>query len=846
MKRYEYDLYVFNNEDIIHIPFDNLLNIPVPDIIKNHLKTIYDTETVNIYQISNEYRTVLKLYIVDEDDFGYEVTDLYEKLSSKIVNSMYTIFSKREKEYRQIISKNNAAYLMSKWNLLRKNTTLKYESLKKSVDCANIILSGFNTEGMFESDNYFKYKNSEKQKISLIEERYKLKARNNDIIEFSENEIENYIKMSYILKNETYFNPDILIKERNEALLNVVLNSENEFKKLFYRLLRRGIYIRKVNDRIRFYTLLSDESLINLRSSFGITSVNDRDLRYDFQKEDNWIDEYFVHYMDDNKKYEPIRNESYEMDILSQKKDIKTRILEENNEEYVKIQHHSMYNLFIQMKNLRDRFNRLNDVLSYINIMKYGSENEKKKAFIDKKIINFKDISYYPVTVKYIDSKGEEKESVYNNEKEITDMMYELSEKYVSDFNRKLKTPKNKFYYTRFLYLESYMKKNPSTDTMINGKETRAAVLDKSEEKAIFEENNENVTAHYINDFYCDSGDILEYLDINFLTQDKIHNFKSFLGVRSNFEYKKHKSIDIINLMKTFGQLGVDISNRIKMFKRDYVKNLKVRKRVDVRLHKEDNTYKRISDIYSHLDFLKLRVKMLSKVKERDIIPMMFELSTIKIPCIAASDIRLEVARYKKYSISSKDSVYVVDRTEESKKGDIVIDTNYLMYLSVCELSNIFRYSAVMTHQKDRWNIIRKYAGFEKKKDVFIPELTFTNEIYNLNKIRNALPDENDVIKGFVFAKPLNYTDVFNIGYDRRTFLPMSAMNILPTVNVFSNTVNELRRKVEKYDGYEFYYINRETAEIMDSHSYLKKVWLNGLRDDEKRRLVTLEKQING
>ena len=665
MKRYEYDLYVFHNEDIIHIPFDNLLNIPVPDFIKNHLKTIYDTENVNIYQISNEYRTVLKLYIVDEDDFSYEVTDLYQKLTSKVVNSMYDIFSNREKEYRQIISKNNASYLMSKWNLLRKNTTLKYESLKKSVDCANIILSGFNTQGMFDNDNYFKYKDSEIQKISLIEKRYKLKAEDKDIIEFSENEIENYIKMSYVLKNKTYFNTDMLIKERNEALLNVVLNSETEFKKLFYRLLRRGIYIRKVNDRIRFYTLLSDESLINLRSSFGITSVNDRDLRYDFQKEDNWIDEYFVHYMDDSTKYEHIRNENYERDILSQKKDIKIRILEENNKEYVKIQHHGMYNLFIQMKNLRDRFNRLNEVLSYINVMKYGSENEKKKAFIDKKMINFKDISYYPVTVKYLDSKGEEKESVYNNEKEITDMMYELSEKYVSDFNRKLKTPKNKFYYTRYLYLESYMKKNPSTDIMINGKERRATVLDKTEEKAIFEQNDENSDTSHINDCYCDSSDLLEYLNINFLTQDKIHNFKSFLGVRANFEYKQHNSTDIINLMKTFGQLGVDISNRIKMFKRDYVKNLKVRKRVDVRLHKEDNTYKRISDIYSHLDFLKLRVKMLSKVKERDIIPMMFEIYTMKIPCITASDIRLEVARYKKYSISSKDSVYVVDRTDE-------------------------------------------------------------------------------------------------------------------------------------------------------------------------------------
>lgn len=247
MKRYEYNLYILDEDNVTSLTFDNILDIPVEDeVMKENLRRIYGTEKINIYQISNEYDIVLKVYIIDEDEFSYEVTDLYQKLASKVVNMMYGIFSKREKEYRSVISKNNSAYLMSKWNILRKNVILKYESLKKSVECANLILSGFENSYIFNDENFRKYYLLEKEKISLLEEQYLKKAGDKKVFKYSENETDNYIKMSYILKNKNYFQKDLLIKERNEAFLKVILNSEKDFEKAFHRLSRRGIYMRKV------------------------------------------------------------------------------------------------------------------------------------------------------------------------------------------------------------------------------------------------------------------------------------------------------------------------------------------------------------------------------------------------------------------------------------------------------------------------------------------------------------------------------------------------------------------------------------------------------------------------
>ena len=182
MKRYEYNLYILDEDNVTSLTFDNILDIPVEDeVMKENLRRIYGTEKINIYQISNEYDIVLKVYIIDEDEFSYEVTDLYQKLASKVVNMMYGIFSKREKEYRSVISKNNSAYLMSKWNILRKNVILKYESLKKSVECANLILSGFENSYIFNDENFRKYYLLEKEKISLLEEQYLKKARDKKV-----------------------------------------------------------------------------------------------------------------------------------------------------------------------------------------------------------------------------------------------------------------------------------------------------------------------------------------------------------------------------------------------------------------------------------------------------------------------------------------------------------------------------------------------------------------------------------------------------------------------------------------------------------------------------------------
>lgn len=845
MKRYEYYLYILDDDNVTTLIFDNILDIPLEDdTMRENLRRIYGTEKINIYQISNEYDIVLKVYIIDEDGFSYEVTDLYQKLASKVVNTMYGIFSDREKEFRTVISKHNSAHLLSKWNILRKNVILKYESLKKSVECANLILSGFKNDYMFNDENFKKYYLLENEKISLLEEQYIKKAGDKKVFKYSEHETDNYIKMSYILKNKDYFKKNLLVKERNEAFLKVILNSEKDFEKTFHRLSRHGIYMRKVNGTVRLYTAVENSFINDLIRQFNISSINERVLRYVSQ--DEWDYAYFIKYMENEEHYLNRRNEDLDMKINLQIKDMKDVILMRNDKEYTNLEKHKLFKIFVEMKNVRDKFYRLNEVLSYIEVKRTGTEYEKKHASYDKKNISMNPYSYFPVTIKYLDENSYQKEESYQNISEIENTMYELSEKYVSDFNRKLKTHENKFAYTRYLYLESYRKKNPATDTERNdGSTQRVLVKDKTSDDVTFFENESYLDEGcHIPECFCEIDDIMEYLDINLLTSDKVNRFIEFSDVRKNFEYRLHESSEIITLMKGFGQLGVDISNRIKMFKRDYVKNAKVRQRVDVRPHKKDNTFNRIKDIYSHLEFLEIRSRMLSKIKERDIIPMMFRISSLKIPCVTANDVRLEVARYKKYSISSKDSIYVFDRTDESLKGDVKVDTDYLMYLSVLELSGIFRYSGFMLHRNDRWNIIREYASPEKKEN-FIPELTFTNEVYSLDKFKDMA--DNKDLKEYIFSNGLKYGDVFNVGFDERTFRQISKMNMLPNINLLLNTLNSLSRKVKKYEkDVEFYYINNETAEIMNRESYIKKIWLNGLRDDEKRRLVSLNKQING
>ena len=155
MSGYEYVLDI-NKDGIKPISFKNILDIPVPSDIKENLYKIYGTEKINIYQVMNEYEARLRIYVSDSDD-RYEVTDLYQKLCSKVVITMYSLYAKRDRNYRRYVSETNLSALMSEWNIFRKNHIQKYEALKKSIGAANYILSCLSLENIvFETDDYKK------------------------------------------------------------------------------------------------------------------------------------------------------------------------------------------------------------------------------------------------------------------------------------------------------------------------------------------------------------------------------------------------------------------------------------------------------------------------------------------------------------------------------------------------------------------------------------------------------------------------------------------------------------------------------------------------------------------
>ena len=98
-------------------------------------------------------------------------------------------------------------------------------------------------------------------------------------------------------------------------------------------------------------------------------------------------------------------------------------------------------------------------------------------------------------------------------------------------------------------------------------------------------------------------------------------------------------------------------------------------------------------------------------------------------------------------------------------------------------------------------------------------------------------------IDGYKFSGELMLSSVFSLKMEYYAYL--SKMRLLPTRDILYNTVDMLKKKIEPYlKDVQFYYINSDTAHIMDREAYRGKVFLNGLRDDENRRLVSLEKQI--
>lgn len=814
MSGYEYVLDI-NKDGIEHISFKNILDIPVPSDMKENLYRIYGTEKINIYQVMNEYDARLRIYVSDTDD-RYEVTDLYQKLCSKVVNTMYSIYAKRDRNYRRYVSETNLSALMSEWNIFRKNHIQKYEALKKSIGAANYILSCLSLEHVvFETDDYKKYYACEKSRIDRIEQSYSKKIKPDEkYIKFTNEEIENNIKFSYLLKRRNYICPDEITFGRNKSLLNLALASDEKFEELFLKLLKKGIYLQKTENDI---IAVATSNNLYERFSSGESIVNTRPFRFSGKSYDWFSDDYFIHYMEERNAYFTKRQEWKEhLESVHGTSDwVHVRTVKSNIAEYEKFKNHKLFPLFLSMKNTRDRFARLLAILEKGNF-------PARETLDDEKTDNDK---------------------VYSSREELLEVMETLSEKYMSDFNRKLKSRHDKYLYTRYLYLDGWTLRHPNAKAEIDGKE-KILVANVDNSGNVKETTSSTYSMKYIDVPYmaCPISDILSYIDIESLTQDKIAVFNELKKVRGSFSLKDFDSDDIKKILSQNGEIGTDISNRIKMFKRDFVKNSKVRERVDVRISRSRDFFSGTGNIYEYLERLNEKCRMIGKVKEKDIIPLMFKIRTLNFPCITANDIQLEVNRYKKYSISSKDSVFVVDRTENANFFDSVIDCDYLMYLCTKEMGQVFRYSAIIKRFNRTWCVIRKHLGI-RTNEKEVPAIMYFNEISALEKIYGHICTMQEDIDGHKFSGELMLSNVFSLKMEYYAYL--SKIRLLPTRDILYNTVDMLKKKIEPYlKDVQFYYINSDTAHILDREAYRGKVFLNGLRDDDNRRLVSLEKQI--
>lgn len=814
MNGYEYVLDI-NKDGIEPISFKNILDIPVSNEIRENLYRIYGTEKINIYQIMNEYDAKLRIYVSDSDD-RYEVTDLYQKLCSKVVNTMYSLYARRDRNYRRYVSETNLSALMSEWNIFRKNHIQKYEALKKSIGAANYILSCLSLEHIvFETDDYKKYYACEKSRIERIEKLYSKKIKPDDkYVKFTDEEIENNIKFSYLLKRRKYICPDEVTAGRNRSLLNLALASDEKFEELFLTLLKKGIYLQKTENDI---IAVATSNNLYERFSSGESIVNTRPFRFSGKSYDWFRDDYFIHYMEERNAYLTKRQEWKEhLESVHGTSDwLYVRTVKSNIAEYEKFKNHKLFPLFLSMKNTRDRFARL------LAILEKGNFPARETMGDDKT----------------------DKDKVYSSREKLLEVMETLSEKYMSDFNRKLKSRHDKYLYTRYLYLDGWTIRHPNAKAEIDGKEKiLVANVDNSGNVTEVAHSTYQIQDSNVPYMACSLSDILPYIDIESLSQDKIAIFNELKRVRNSFSLKEFESDDVKKILSQNGEIGTDISNRIKMFKRDFVKNVKVRERVDVRISRSREFFSGTGNIYEYLERINEKCRLIGKVKEKDIIPLMFKIRTLNFPYISENDIQLEVNRYKKYSISSKDSVFVVDRTENANSFDSVIDCDYLMYICTKEMGQVFRYSAIIKRFNRTWCVIRKHLGI-KTAEKEVPAVMYFNEISALDKIYGHICTMQDNIERYKFSGELMMTDVFNLKMEYYAYL--SKIRLLPTRDILYNTVDMLKKKIEPYlKDVQFYYINSDTAHIMDREAYRGKVWLDGLRDDENRRLVSLEKQI--
>ena len=837
-----------NVEDKLHSPIfrlyieDPLCEITVEDFydikikdsdVLERLKKVYpDAAKFTIWHIANEFNVYPLVSSVSSDtEDEYDVTELYEKLRDKIINSLYVIYLRREKDYAKLLSKNNSSYLLNEWNSFRKNIYKRYNTLKNSIDLANYILSATNTKNFNNTEDFKKYYSSEKESITSIIDRVQSRTKDK-VLELDKDTMDIYIYSRYAQKIKKYISKDALITEKNLALKEVLSDTQN-FNRLFKKLLKKGILLENTGSTYRLYVVLGNNKYLSYSKD---KKVNDR-LFLDDTNDDLKINsKYYIKYLDPYHSYEK-QSELY----AKQAENISVENKKHFLKEFEALKKDQLYNTFLKLRNIKLEFDRINGILNDV-FDKCANSDELKKISIDLNENLTSNVKTYE----------KDTYSVSECENILSSLQNEYTEMYNKELiDKKRDKPSKKAYkYMRFLFLSEYFTKNPYS---VSSSGVLFITQPKSDNEITTDIRNtimpEDIMDYKVNveDVYCDIDDILEYLDIETLTSDKILRFIELAKVRENFTLSEYSDDDIKKLLTTFGGIGVNISNRIKHFKRNYIKNAALKKLINVKEREITQLYtsKKYDDLAKRLEYLKKLLKYVGKIKNSDIIPMMFKIKSERIPFISIDDVLCQTARYKKYGILSKDGVFVIEKNSLDKENGVNVD---LLNFMVCtRLSKIFNYSALLNYTNSAIDIFCKTADpmYKPSNTRKYCKLAYFNEIYSFSSLfgKFLYSDKDSPCTEWLINGKVSYKELFN--FKLNNYENVSRLNLVPTSVRLLNSLYTVLRYLKPFmDRFQFYGITLKTALAMRKNEFLGIVYLQGKVDDELKEVISLDEQI--
>ena len=366
---------LYIEDPLCEITVEDFYDIKIKDTdVLERLKKVYpDAAKFTIWHIANEFDVYPLVSSVNSDtEDEYDVTELYEKLRDKIINSLYVIYLRREKEYAKLLSKNNSSYLLNEWNNFRKNIYKRYNTLKNSIDLANYILSATNTKNFNNTEDFKKYYSSEKESITSIIDR--VQSRTEDkVLELDKDTMDIYIYSRYAQKIKKYISKDALTAEKNLALKNVLSDTQN-FSRLFKKLLKKGILLENTGSTYRLYAVLGNNKYLSYSKD---KRVNDR-LFLDDKNDDLKINaRYYIKYLDPYNSYDK-QPELY----AKQAENISIENKKQFLMEFEALKKDQLYNTFLKLRNIKLEFDRINTILNDV-FDKCANSDELKKINID-------------------------------------------------------------------------------------------------------------------------------------------------------------------------------------------------------------------------------------------------------------------------------------------------------------------------------------------------------------------------------------------------------------------------------------------------------------------------------